>query len=350
MELSLRAHRRRRGRCVGRGCRSRPPAARYRPCAAAPSARPSSTCPRRRSSLITCGRRSYRIHTYPAEDFPHLPDSRAPRCDPIDREALLDTIARVEPVRLPRREPPCARPGFSSLRAGKIVMAATDSYRLAVKETPPQRLGADVSRRSSRPRALQELARIARVGRGGRARQCTKTTSSSASAARGSTTRRIDGQFPNYRQLLPERFEHELELPRRELLDVVRRVGLLAQRNSPLRLRFAEGELTRLGRRPRTSERHASRSRRPTLSRAAGDRLQRGVSARRTRLDRLVDRQGEADQPASPRGLAGRDRRLHLPDHADPSRGLSPPPSDRPRQPPELPLVRVSRPRRSAGS
>ena len=58
------------------------------------------------------------------------------------------------------------------------------------------------------------------------------------------TTRRIDGQFPNYRQLLPEQFEHELQLPREELLDVVRRVSLMAQRNSPLRLRFAEGELT----------------------------------------------------------------------------------------------------------
>ena len=57
------------------------------------------------------------------------------------------------------------------------------------------------------------------------------------------TTRRIDGQFPNYRQLLPEQFEHELQLPRDELLDVVRRVSLMAQRNSPLRLRFAEGEL-----------------------------------------------------------------------------------------------------------
>jgi len=58
------------------------------------------------------------------------------------------------------------------------------------------------------------------------------------------TTRRIDGQFPNYRQLLPETFEHELTLPRTEVLDVVRRVSVLAQRNTPLRLRFAEGELT----------------------------------------------------------------------------------------------------------
>ena len=58
------------------------------------------------------------------------------------------------------------------------------------------------------------------------------------------TTRRIDGQFPNYRQLLPEQFEHELMLPREEVLEVVRRVSLMAQRNAPIRLRFAEGELT----------------------------------------------------------------------------------------------------------
>jgi len=58
------------------------------------------------------------------------------------------------------------------------------------------------------------------------------------------TTRRIEGQFPNYKQLLPETFEHEVVLRRDELLDVVRRVAIMAQRNSPLRLRFAEGELT----------------------------------------------------------------------------------------------------------
>ena len=58
------------------------------------------------------------------------------------------------------------------------------------------------------------------------------------------TTRRIDGQFPNYRQLLPETFEVELTLPKSELADVVRRASVLALRNSPLRLRLAEGELT----------------------------------------------------------------------------------------------------------
>ena len=57
------------------------------------------------------------------------------------------------------------------------------------------------------------------------------------------SSRLIDGQFPNYRQLLPESFEHEVKLPRTELLEVTRRVSQLAQRNAALRLSFSEGEL-----------------------------------------------------------------------------------------------------------
>ena len=62
------------------------------------------------------------------------------------------------------------------------------------------------------------------------------------------TTRRIDGQFPNYRQLLPEQFEHELTMPWAELLEVVRRASVMIQRATPLQLRFAEGELTVIAR------------------------------------------------------------------------------------------------------
>jgi DNA polymerase-3 subunit beta len=58
------------------------------------------------------------------------------------------------------------------------------------------------------------------------------------------TARRIDGQFPNYNLLLPESFEVEVQLPRQEFLDIVRRASLMVQRNSPLRLRFEEGQVT----------------------------------------------------------------------------------------------------------
>jgi DNA polymerase-3 subunit beta len=124
---------------------------------------------------------------------------------------------------------------------GKLVMAATDSYRLSVKETGLE--GAALELEAIVPvRALAELTRIApegeRITLGVHENQVVFGTGDA-----WLTTRRIDGQFPNYKQLVPETFDHEVALPREELLDVVRRVSVMAQRNSPLRLRFAEGEL-----------------------------------------------------------------------------------------------------------
>ena len=57
------------------------------------------------------------------------------------------------------------------------------------------------------------------------------------------SSRLVDGRFPNYQQLLPESYEHELRVERRELVEVVRRISLLAQKNAPLRLSFTEGAL-----------------------------------------------------------------------------------------------------------
>ena len=92
-------------------------------------------------------------------------------------------------------------------------------------------------------RALGELARIA-AGAETLQLGVNENHVIFGSGAAWLTTRRIDGQFPNVRQLLPETFETILDLPRKELLDIVRRAGVMAQRNAPLRLRFAEGELT----------------------------------------------------------------------------------------------------------
>ena len=192
--------------------------------------------------LITSGTASYRIHTYSAEDFPRLPEIAEEALQPADRDALLATIARVSRSASRDESRPVLTGIFVRFERDKVVMAATDSYRLAVKETPAlsplPELEAIIP-----ARALQELARIT-----GPANSIELAVQENhvvfGSGGVWLTSRRIDGQFPNYKQLLPEQFEHELELPRDEVLDVVRRVGLLAQRNSPLRLRFAEGELT----------------------------------------------------------------------------------------------------------
>jgi DNA polymerase-3 subunit beta len=192
--------------------------------------------------IVTSGTANYRLHTYSAEDFPRLPEIEGSSLHTVDRDALIETVARVGRSASRDESRPVLTGILVRFEPGKIVMAATDSYRLAVKETPVEGTLPDLEAIIP-ARALQELARIAA---GTDELQLGLQENHVVFGTDGTwlTTRRIDGQFPNYRQLLPEQFDHELVLPREELLEVVRRVSLMAQRNSPLRLRFADGELT----------------------------------------------------------------------------------------------------------
>jgi DNA polymerase III subunit beta len=193
--------------------------------------------------VLTCGTATYKLHTYNPDDFPTLPAVDKVQLVPVDRAAVLETAARVARAASRDESRPVLTGILVRFEPGKLVMAATDSYRLSVKETAvdgqPPDLEAIVP-----AKALTELGRIAQAGE-----ELVLGVHENNQVVFGTdgiwlTTRRIDGQFPNYKQLLPETFEHELSLPREELLEVVRRTAVMAQRNSPLRLRFAEGELT----------------------------------------------------------------------------------------------------------
>jgi DNA polymerase III subunit beta len=195
---------------------------------------------------VTCGSASYTLHTYNPEDFPRLPELDALETFAVDRESLLETIGRVAKAASRDESRPVLTGVLVQFAGDKLVMAATDSYRLAVKETALS--GKTPELEAIVPgRALQELARIAGSGD----EVAVGVLENQVVFATGGvwlTTRRIDGQFPNYRQLLPEAFEYELTLPRLELLEVVRRAAVMIQRATPLQLRFAEGELTVLAR------------------------------------------------------------------------------------------------------
>src|SRR5919204_830965 len=195
---------------------------------------------------VTSGPSNASLHTYAAEDFPRLPDLDTVGTFTVDREVLIETVGRV--ARSASRDE--SRPVLTGIlvrfEQGKLVMAATDSYRMSVKETV---LDGDAPELEAiiPARALAELSRVAQAGEtielGIHENQVVF-----AADDVWLTTRRIDGQFPNYKQLLPESFEHDVTLPRTEFLDVIRRVGVLVQRTSPLQLRFSEGELRVLAR------------------------------------------------------------------------------------------------------
>ncbi len=127
----------------------------------------------------------------------------------------------------------------------RLTMVATDSYRLSVKhadlETPLSApLEANVP-----ARALRELARII-AAEGAEEVEIALPRNQAVFRVAGVvlSSRLIEGQFPSWRQLIPEAFEHDVRLPREEFLEIARRISQLAQRNAPLRLAFAEGELT----------------------------------------------------------------------------------------------------------
>jgi DNA polymerase-3 subunit beta len=194
---------------------------------------------------LTCGPAAYDLNTFAAEDFPRLPELDGGEAFSIDRQAFLETVGRVSRAASRDESRPVLTGILVRFENGKLVMAATDSYRLSVKETeleggPGRELEAIVP-----ARALGELARIAQAATSDAIEVGIQENQVVFSVDGVTlTARRIDGQFPNYKQLVPESFESEVEVGREELLDVVRRTSLMAQRKSPLRLRFAEGELT----------------------------------------------------------------------------------------------------------
>ena len=126
-----------------------------------------------------------------------------------------------------------------------LTMVATDSYRLSVKHTE---LEAAVAQGAGGERAGAGAARARpdRLRRGAEEVEIALPRNQIVFRAAGVllSSRLIEGQFPSWRQLVPESFEHEVRLPRDEFLEIARRISQLAQRNAPLRLAFAEGELT----------------------------------------------------------------------------------------------------------
>lgn len=193
---------------------------------------------------IRSGGSSFHLRVLPAEDFPKFPDEQGEPLK-IPAAALASTIDLVARAASRDDMRPVLTGVLVTASGSEMTMVATDSYRLAVKRTELEGgIGGELEANIP-ARALRELGRI--LSAEGVEEVSVALLPNQAVFKAGTVvlnTRLIDGQFPNFRQLLPESYEHDVRLPRSEFLDVTRRVSQLAQRNAPLRLSFAPGELT----------------------------------------------------------------------------------------------------------
>jgi DNA polymerase III subunit beta len=194
---------------------------------------------------LISGNAIFHIRTLRTEDFPPFPEPDSGSTVALPAEAFISTALKVAGSASRDETRPVLTGILVSASERELRMVATDSYRLSVKQTTLETPLSSAFEVNVPARALQELARLVAH---------TEDDQLNVSVGQNQvlftlgrvilSSRLIDGQFPNYRQLLPESFEHELRLDSSEFTDVVRRISLLAQKNAPLRLAFTSGELT----------------------------------------------------------------------------------------------------------
>ncbi len=193
---------------------------------------------------IRAGESLFDLHSLPATDFPQLPSFSGERSQ-VGRAAFVETVDRVAPSASRDETRPVLMGVLIHLGKNSVRMVATDSYRLSVKESPVESSVSGTIEAIVPARTLMELSRIAAaVSEDTITILPTENQMLFEVGGISLVSRLIDGQFPNYRQLIPETFDYEVAVDHDELLEAVRRVGLLAQKNAPLRLQFASNTLT----------------------------------------------------------------------------------------------------------
>jgi DNA polymerase-3 subunit beta len=193
---------------------------------------------------ITAAGSRFHLRTLPAEDFPRFPKAEGEPLR-IPATVLTETVEVVARAASRDDMRPVLTGVFVTASGSEMTMVATDSYRLSFRRTEVEGgIGGDLEANIP-ARALRELGRILAAGSEQDA-EVSLLQNQAVFRAGDVTlnTRLIEGQFPNYKQLLPETYEHDVRLPRSDFLDVTKRISQLAQRNAPLKLSLSPGELT----------------------------------------------------------------------------------------------------------
>ena len=196
---------------------------------------------------VRCGRSSFTLPTLPVDDYPTLPDM--PGSSGVVSGATLAAAVAQVAIAAGRDD---TLPTLTGVRVEiadtLITLAATDRYRLAVREFlwSPERAGLETN-------ALVPARTLADTAKS--LAHCDQVHLALAASGAGdglmgfegdgrrTTSRLLDGEFPKYRALLPSESNTKASVETAALVDAVKRVALVAERNTPVRLTFSGNEV-----------------------------------------------------------------------------------------------------------
>ena len=198
-----------------------------------------------RVSVIS-GSAKFALPTLSVSDYPNLPELPS-ETGRLSGDLFAEAVGQVAIAAGKDDSLPVLTGVYVEIEENKLILAATDRYRLAVRELnwdAPRASAAALIRARTLNEAAKSLAGVKSVSIALAAATATERLIGFASEGKVMTSRMLDGTFPPYRHLLPSERSATAVVEVAPFVDSVRRVALVADKTVPLRLAFNPGALT----------------------------------------------------------------------------------------------------------
>ena len=207
-------------------------------------------------AILTCGSATFTLLTMPEDEYPALPEM-PPAAGTIGSDAFATAVSQSATAAGRDDTLPALTGVRIEIEGDTLTLVSTDRYRLAIRELRWQPAHPDLTAAMLVPaKALADTARSLTNGAQVSIALALPGTEGSGSggsggdgmigfegAGRRTTTRLLSGEFPRYQSLLPKTVNAAAELSVSVLSESVKRVALVAERNTPVRLTFSAGQL-----------------------------------------------------------------------------------------------------------
>ena len=198
--------------------------------------------------MISCGNAKFSLPTMPVEDYPQLP-AMPPHAGQLAGEVFGQAVSQVAVAAGRDDTLPMLTGVRVEINGDKLTMVATDRFRLAMREftwqPDPAMAGAGEVAVLVPARTLAEAAKS--LGTSGSTVELALASGEGllglSGSGRRTTTRLLDAEFPRYRQLLPNEQTASAMVGVSPFLEAIKRVSLVAERGTQVRLEFADGGL-----------------------------------------------------------------------------------------------------------